>query len=265
MVRDTRLGGARLLCAAWLMALTALLGCATSGSQLEQERQIKQARAQFELGVDHVNNGRVELGLRSLIEAERLDPNNAHIHHALGDAYTRKGKIEEAERHLLRALELYPAYHEARLRLSNLYIHLKRYHDVIAEAQTLLDDPTFPAPWRALANRGWAEFRLGRMVEARRDLELAYETNEKYWPALLNLGILEAQEGHHPRAIDLFEEMLALRPRSSAVAEANYRLAEIYVSIGKRERAVGHLMTAVAQAPGDVWGKKSEKYLKLLR
>ena len=78
-------------------------------------------------------------------------------------------------------------------------------------------------------------------------------------------GILEAQEGHHPKAIALFEEMLALRPRASAMAEANYRLAEIYVSIGKRERAVGHLVTAVAQAPGDLWGKKSEEYLKLLR
>jgi tetratricopeptide (TPR) repeat protein len=265
MVRDTRLGGTRLLCAAWLMGLTALLGCATSGSRLEQERQIKQARAQFELGVDHVNNGRVALGLQNLIEAESLDPNNAHIHHALGDAYTRKGRIEEAERHLLRALELYPAYHDARLRLSHLYIHLKRYDDVIAESQTLLDDPTFPGPWRALTNRGWAEFRLGRMLEARRDLELAHEYSEGYWPALLNLGILEAQEGHHPKAIALFEEMLALRPRASAMAEANYRLAEIYVSIGKRERAVGHLVTAVAQAPGDLWGKKSEEYLKLLR
>jgi hypothetical protein len=49
------------------------------------------------------------------------------------------------------------------------------------------------------------------------------------------------------------------------VAEASYRLAEIYVSIGKRKRAVGHLMTAVAQAPGDLWGKKSEEYLRLLR
>lgn len=265
MVRNTRLGGARLLCAAWLMALTALLGCATSGTRLEKERQLKQARAQFELGVDYVNSGRVALGLRSLIEAEHLDPNNAHIHHALGDAYMRKGRFEEAERHLLRALELYPAYHDARLRLSQLYIHLKRYDEVIAEAQKLLDDPTFPGAWRALTNRGWARFRLGRTVEARRDLELAREYNDRYWPALLNLGILEAQEGHHLKAIALFEEMLALEPRASAMAEANYRLAEIYVSIGKRERAVGHLVTAVAQAPGDVWGKKSEEYLKLLR
>jgi type IV pilus assembly protein PilF len=259
------MGWVRVLCAAWLVGLMALLGCATPGAKLEREREIKKARAHFELGVDHLSHGRVALGLRELMSAERLDPNNARIQHALGDAYTRRDKMEEAERHLRRALELHPAYHDARLRLSNLYIHLQRYQEAIAETETLLDDPTFPGPWRALANQGWAEFRLGRRADARRDLELAREYNERYWPALLNLGILEAQEGHYPEAIALFEEMLELRPRASAVAEANYRLAEIYVSIGKRKRAVGHLKTAVAQAPGDLWGKKSEEYLKLLR
>ena len=59
--------------------------------------------------------------------------------------------------------------------------------------------------------------------------------------------------------------MLEQKPGPSARAEANYRLAEIYVSLGKREQAVGHLMTAVAQAPDGKWGKKSEEYLKILR
>jgi type IV pilus assembly protein PilF len=265
MVRDTDLGGARVLCAAWLVGLIALLGCATSASKLEREQEVKKARAHLELGVDHLNQGRVALGLRELMSAESLDPKNARIHHALGEAYMRKGKMEEAELHLRRALELFPAYHEARLRLSILYSHLERYQEAIAETQTLLDDPTFPGPWQALVNQGWAKFRLGRAVEARRDLELAHEYNQKYWPALLNLGILETEEGHYPKAIALFEEMLELRPRASAMAEANYHLAEIYVSLGKRKRAVGHLTTAVAQAPGDLWGKKSEEYLKLLR
>ena len=52
---------------------------------------------------------------------------------------------------------------------------------------------------------------------------------------------------------------------SSAAAEANYRLAEIYVSLGKRDRAVSHLLAAVEGSPNGRWGQKSEEYLKLLR
>jgi len=256
---------AAVLCGVGCSALIPLAGCATSATKAQAELDTKKARSQFEIGIDHLNNGRVALALGQLLSAERLDPKNARIQYALAEAYTRKGKIEEAEQHLLRALELYPPYHDARLMLSNLYIHEGRYEEAIVQTGLLLEDPTFPGPWRAITNQGWAKFRLGRNAEARVDLELSLEYNRRHWPTLLNLGILEAQEGHRLEAIALLGEMLDLDPRPTAQAEANYRLAEIYVSIGQRERALGHLMTAVAQVPSGPWRKKSEEYLKLLR
>jgi Tfp pilus assembly protein PilF len=250
---------------AWLAAVMPLAGCATSGSKAQAELDVKRARSHLEIGIDHINNGRVELGLRELLSAEHFDPKNARIQFALAQAYTRKGRVEEAEQHLLRVLELYPPYHDARLMLSTLYIHQGRYEEAIAQTAILLEDPTFPGPWRALTNQGWAHFRLGHNAEARRDLELSLEYNRKHWPTLLNLGILEAQEGHQLEAIALLGEMLRLDPRPGAQAEANYRLAEIYVSLGQRDRALSHLGTAVAESPSGPWGKKSEEYLKLLR
>jgi len=253
------------LCAIGLAALIPLTGCATSASRAQAQLDTKKARSHLELGIDHLQNGRVALGLRDLLMAESFDPKNARIQFALAQAYTRKGRVDDAEKHLLRVIELYPPYHDARLMLSILYIHSERYEEAIAQTSVLLADPTFPGPWRALTNQGWAQFRLGLILEARRDLELSLEYNRKYWPTLLNLGILEAQEGHRLEAIGLFAEMIELDPRPSAQAEANYHLAELYVSIGQRERAVDHLVTAVSQAPGGPWGKKSEEYLKLLR
>ena len=81
----------------------------------------------------------------------------------------------------------------------------------------------------------------------------------------LTLGILEKKEGRFLEAVSYLQEALEQKPRPSARAEVNYRLAEIYVTLGKRDEAVGHLMTAVAQAPDGKWGKKSEEYLKILR
>ncbi|MCH8082832.1 MAG: hypothetical protein IH885_01210 [Myxococcales bacterium] len=66
-------------------------------------------------------------------------------------------------------------------------------------------------------------------------------------------------------AIALLGEMLTLNPRPGARAEANYRIAEIYVLMGQRERAVAHLVAAVDQAASGPWGTKSEDYLKILR
>jgi tetratricopeptide (TPR) repeat protein len=81
----------------------------------------------------------------------------------------------------------------------------------------------------------------------------------------LNLGILEADQGNRRQAIALFEQVLSLRPGPSAEAEVNYRLGEIYASLGERERAVGHLTAAVEKAPNGPWGRKSEESLKRLR
>ena len=49
------------------------------------------------------------------------------------------------------------------------------------------------------------------------------------------------------------------------MAEANYRSAEIFVSLGNRKRALRHLMAAVAQSPDGQWGQKSEEYLEVIR
>ncbi len=73
------------------------------------------------------------------------------------------------------------------------------------------------------------------------------------------------EEGRRLEAVALFQKVLAREPGPEARSEANYRLGEIYIALGERERAVGHLMAAVADAPGGRWGIKSEEYLQLLR
>ena len=248
-----------------LIALFAAPGCATNRRDPELEHRLKQAKSHFDIGIDHLNNGRYALGVREFLIAESLDPLNARIQVGLAEAYMHKGKVEEAEAHLVRALDLYPGFHDARLSLCALYLMTGREPQAASEARILIDDPTFPATWRALTNLGLAEIAQGNSAEAREHLVLAIEYNRSYWPALLTLGILEKQEERFPEAVSYLQQVLEQKPGPSARAEANYRLAEIYVVLGKREQAVGHLLTAVAQAPDGKWGKKSEEYLKILR
>ena len=82
---------------------------------------------------------------------------------------------------------------------------------------------------------------------------------------MLSLAALEAKEGNRLEAIGLLQEVIALKPGPRVEAEANYRLAENYIALGKRSRAVSYLATAVARNPEGAWARKSQEYLKLLR
>jgi tetratricopeptide (TPR) repeat protein len=248
-----------------MIALFAAPGCATSRPDPELENRAARANSHFEVGIDHLGNQRYALGLRELRSAESLDPKNPRIQAGLAQAYLHKGRADEAEAHLLRALAIDPEYHDARLNLSALYLLTERYPEAAEQARVLVDDPTFPGVWRAYANLAVAEISQENYAAARENADLALDFNPTYWPAFLALGILEHKQGRMPEAISYFKQTLEQKPAPGVRAEANYYLAEIYVSVGNRDRAVGHLMTAVAQTPDGEWGKKSEEYLKILR
>jgi len=251
----------------WLCVLALLfgIGCANSTRGPEEELRLKQASSHFNLGMDYLRKDRVALGLREFLLAESFDPKSPRIHHALGNAYLMRRKPVEAEQHYLRALEIEPTYHEARLNLAILYSQLSRYEESVAHNSMLVDDATFSDPWRALANKGLAEYRLGQLEEARRTLELGFDYRDDYWPTLLYLGILEVEEGRRLEGLSFFRQVLEQEPGLEVQAQANYRIGEIYIALGKRERAIGYLRAAVVQTPGGPWGAKSEEYLNLLR
>jgi Tfp pilus assembly protein PilF len=223
----------------------------------------RRARMHYEVAVDRMRSGRNPEAIGELLQAVRLDPADANIRLALAEAYRRGGRVAETEQHLRAALEIDPDFQAAHLNLSGLYIQLERYEEATVHARHLVEDPTFPSPWRALTNLGWAEYKLGRVEEAAGHLRLALDYRESYWPARLNLGILAADRGDRDQAIEHFERVLTAEPGPLAEAEARYRLAELYVSMGDKRRAIAQLHKA-SDLRGP-WGKRSAEYLQSLQ
>jgi tetratricopeptide (TPR) repeat protein len=231
----------------------------------QKQKDHADARAHQSLGLSYMRDGRVPLAIRELRAAVELNPKDKWSQLALAEAYRLRDLLPDAEKHALAALKLDPDFHEARLTLSGLYIQMERYPEAVKQTRVLIDDPTFPQPWTALTNQGYAQYRMGDLTEARKSLEEALEYHERYWQALLNLAILDTEEGLRQRAIERFEAVIALDPGPLGKAEANYRIAEQYISMGDRGRAVEHLVAASSQRPNGPWGKRSEDYLKSLR
>jgi len=257
------------LAAALLVALLAL-ACVSPAPEVDSEG-VPLSGAIRNVGVDHLNQGRTAMAIRKLQESLDKNPDDPVTHLWLGEAYRRKGLVELAESHLLRSLELNPEVsdynrQETVLNLCGLYIQMKRYPDSIATCEELISEPTFSTPWRPLTNRGWAEYHLGRFAAARRSYEEALDFFPRYSPAHLNMGILDQKEKRYLAAIRHFElavETQRLGPEGDA--EANYRMAEVYVALGKRGKAIEHFSVALEQAPYAQWGTQSKTYLDLLR
>jgi Tfp pilus assembly protein PilF len=257
----------------WLCLCVVLLtvtGCAPRTVSLESQPEVSEARGKRDLGVDYLSTGRTAMAIRQLVGSLELDPDDAQTHLWLGEAYRRKGQTEMALEFLEDAIPLAirdqdkRTEHQAKLNLSALLSQLGRYEESLEYSETLAADPTLSTPWRPLSNSGWALMKLGRLDEAREKLVESLEYFPRYGPALLNLGILEAKEGHRLAAIKTLERALA-RLNTSGRAEVNYRLGELYVALGQRNRAVEHFQEAVKTAPNLDWGSQSQAYLDLLR
>jgi tetratricopeptide (TPR) repeat protein len=102
-------------------------------------------------------------------------------------------------------------------------------------------------------------------VSARASLEEALAFKPDYWPARLNLGILEAKSGRSLAAIINFESVLERSNLGKSVeSEATYRLGEVYVAMGQRTKALEYFKRSAEQMPLGHWAQQSEEYLKLL-
>jgi len=250
---------------ALLTAASVLLsaGCATMTPE-ERETQLRKADAHRNIGIDHVYNGRVAQGIRDLRFAVELREDDAYTHLWLGEAYRQKDRIEEALKHTQRSVELDPTNHEALMNLSVLYLHLENYEKAAKVSQQLVDDPTFVSPERAATNCGWALLKLRRFDEAKQSFSDALDFNNEFWPAILNLGILAQAEGQHKDSLRFYLEVLDRKTGPRGAAEANYRIAESYVRLGDKDRAIDHLAKAIELEPEGRWGNQSREYLQRL-
>lgn len=252
--------------------LLLLAGCATPGpGTARAERPVvtedakREALSHHGQGAAFLKEGKIALAIRELRAAAGLNPNDPWIRLALGEAYRLRGMMTESEHEIREALAIDPKFQEARLTLSGVLIQQQRYADAAAEAQILIDDPTYSDVWMPLTNKGFALMKLGQLSEARKSLELAAEFKETYWRSHLNLGILATLEGRREEALGHFARVIEYGAGTLGEAEANYRTGEIYVALGDERRAIRHLLAATERNPDGQWGRASAEVLKRLQ
>lgn len=255
------------------IALAFATGCASTGPEsLSREEKAelakdheRRARMHYDIGVNYLSEERTPMAIRQLLQASKFAPRDPAVRVALAEAYRRAGRTAESEEHLLQAIEIKPDLHKARLNLSGLYSQLERFDEAREQAEVLVEDPTFSWPWRAHTNLGWAFLKLGNFAEAEKNLNMALDYRQDYWPARLNLGILKAEKKHHREALAQFRQVLAEKPGPFAESEVHYRLAELHLEMGDNGTAIEHLTASAARLPNGAWGERSAETLRRLQ
>lgn len=225
----------------------------------------EQALARRDLGIEYLSNGRIGLALRELMFAYDFKPDDPATLLWLGEGYRRRGHNDRALEFMERSVEVLPSYQAAHLNLSGFYLQLEMWEKSIEHSDFLIADALFDGPQLAYSNKGWALFKLGRISEARENFDLALQMRRDYWPADLNLGILEDTSGRNEVALYHYERVLRRRIRNSAASETNFRLAKLHVGMGNRSEAIEHFTASVDDDPDGRWAEQARDFLKMLQ
>ena len=145
-----------------LLAVMAFTCCAGESAQ----QNLRIAESKRNIGEAYMRQGDYTSALRELLEAEKLNPEDAFTQHDLGLCYREKKLMADALTHLHKAVELKPNFTPARNSLGRVYLEIGQVDKAIAIFKEIANDALYATPHYPLANLGLAYYQKGDYATA---------------------------------------------------------------------------------------------------
>ena len=202
------------------------------------------ARAQNNLGVEYLNNGKDKEAMSYLEAALKIKPEYADAYNNLGLAYKNLGLYVHATWHFHRALKIRKKDPGARNNLATTLGQIGFYDKSIRILKRILKrNPNYPQ----------IHNNLGIVYQQSGQLELAEEyfkkellLNPNNIEARNNLGILFRSQGLYDKAVEEFKRVLSLTPD---FAEVHCNLGAVYNNKGWYNYAISEFKEALRLKP----------------
>jgi len=170
----------------------------------------------------------------------KKSPGKFRVHANLGHVFLREEKFPEAEKELLKAIDINKEYAEVHYDLAQVYSNLGK--DDLAYTEygnalkymTYYDDPAYSVYYNSMINMGVISFKNGNKQKAMELFSNAIKLDNRYPQAFNNLGIVFMNIGDMEKAELNF--LMALN-RDPQYAMAYYNLADVYVKEGRNDEA----------------------------
>jgi len=226
-----------------LAAVLLFAGCATDHEKKQR------AQLHIDMAMAQLQAGNITAGLKELLEAEKLTPDDPQVHFYLALAYGGKGMNDEAVREAKKAIELKPDYSEAHNYLGTLYLNMDQYDRAIESFNRAVANPLYETPSLPLYNMGRAYYQKGDYLIAlsKYDEAVTKEPNTIILPLIeKDRGLASLKAGYTNKAITHLKKSIELVPN---LVEAHYWLGEAYLTLKNRRDAASEFKTVIKLAP----------------
>ncbi len=236
----------------------ALIGCRHTPTA----EDITYAQVRYDLGVSEAEQGNVQAALRELAVAIERYPEFAEAHNAMGLLlHLSMGRHEQAERSYREALRIKPAFPEAHNNLGALYMDMGRLDEAEKHLRKALDDVLYATPYLAQGNLGWALYLQGRHEEALTQLRSAVIVQPQFCQGHRNLGRIYRELGRHNDARASFRDFVRHCPD---FAEAQYEWGRIAFEEGRSDEAREAFEECFRLSPSGSLGDACQRHLEVM-
>jgi len=174
----------------------------------------------------------------------RLNPDSWLAHNNLGDAFSEKGRIEEAISQFQETIRLKPDDAEAHNDIGAALLNQGQTDGAISQFQAAIQ--LKPDDAEAHYNLGNALFEKGQTDEAFNQYHEAIRFQPDDAIARYNLGIALARKGQTDEAISQFQQAIRLKPD---YANAVNNLGNVLLNKGQTDEAISQFQEAIRLKP----------------
>jgi len=195
-----------------ILWLVSMISCAAS-----QEKRKKQARITRTLGEAYMQQGNYTESLKELLKAEKLYSNDHLLHNDLGLTYMAKKRLDNAEFHFKKAIDIRPEYAPAKNNLGTVYMAKQDWDAAIKQFKTVAGDLLYGTPHFPLTNLGTAYYNKHDYINSEKYYLEALDLEPNFALALRGLGRTYVAMNKLPQAVVIFEKAVKNAPESAAL------------------------------------------------
>lgn len=236
-----------------------LVACSTFSAADREE-----ASMHLQIGTSQLQNGNLPSALQELLLAEKLDDENPYIQNNLGLTYFLRERVDLAEIHIRKALELQPNYSDARNNLSRVLIERGKYNEAATAAQIVIDDLTYQNPEKPQINLGIARFKMNQFDSARMAFLKAIDFSRDNCLANSYYGRSLFELKDYKKATDALDRAVGFCQRAQ-FDEPHYYSALAYFEVGQKSKSVARFEEMIKLYPRGKYIDKAKEMLETIR
>jgi tetratricopeptide (TPR) repeat protein len=233
-----------------------------SGCAGNRELTAKKARAEAALGISLIQENQPRAGLKHLLEAAQLAPDNARILHEVALVYRDLKQYPLSLQYFKKALAIEPEFPEAWNNLGTLYLILKEWDKAIPCFKRAAETLTYKTPHFAYNNLGLAYYHIGNYPKAIENYREALRLAPDYSLCWDNLGVAFEATGKWTEAIEAFKKAIRYAPQFPA---PHFHLGRLYLKQKAVKKAQKELEETIRLAPDGPFAEEAKALLSKIQ